>query len=55
MTKKQKKMLIRILTAAALMIALKFVPLSGIPLFLLWLIPYGIIGWDILKKPGRAS
>jgi len=50
MTKKQKKMLIRILTAAALMITLKFVPLSGIPLFLLWLIPYGIIGWDILKK-----
>ena len=54
MTKKQKKMLIRILTAAALMIALKFVPLSGIPLFLLWLIPYGIIGWDILKKAWKG-
>ena len=54
MTKKQKKMLIRILAAAVLMIALKFVPLSGIPLFLLWLIPYGIIGWDILKKAWKG-
>ena len=40
MTKKQKKMLIRILVAAALMIALRFVPLTGIPMFLLCLIPY---------------
>ena len=39
MTKKQKKMLIRILIAAALMLFLRFVPLplSGIPMFLLWL------------------
>ena len=54
MTKKQKKMLIRILTAAALMIALQFVPLTGIPLFLLWLVPYGIIGYDILKKAWKG-
>ncbi len=54
MTKKQKKMLIRILVAAALMIALRFVPLEGIPLFLLWLIPYGIIGYDILKKAWKG-
>ena len=54
MTKKQKKMLIRILVAAALMVALKFVPLSGIPMFLLWLIPYGIIGYDILKKAWKG-
>ena len=54
MTKKQKKMLIRILVAASLMIALRFVPLEGIPLFLLWLIPYGIIGYDILKKAFRS-
>ena len=54
MTKKQKKMLIRILVAAALMIALRFVPLEGIPLFLLWLVPYGIIGYDILKKAWKG-
>ena len=54
MTKKQKKMLIRILIAAALMIALRFVPLDGIPMFLLWLIPYGIIGYDILKKAWKG-
>ncbi|MCR5566631.1 MAG: cadmium-translocating P-type ATPase [Clostridiales bacterium] len=54
MTKKQKKMLIRILVAAALMIALRFVPLEGVPLFLLWLIPYGIIGYDILKKAWKG-
>ena len=54
MTKKQKKMLIRILVSAALAIALKFVPLSGIPLFLLWLVPYGIIGYDILRKAWKG-
>ena len=54
MTKKQKKMLIRILVSAALMIALRFVPLEGIPMFLLWLIPYGIIGYDILKKAWKG-
>ena len=54
MTKKQKKTLIRILVTAALMIALRFVPLEGIPLFLLWLIPYGIIGYDILKKAWKG-
>ncbi len=50
MTRKQKKTLVRILVAGALMVALRFVPLEGIPLFLLWLVPYGIIGYDILKK-----
>ena len=54
MTKKQKKMLIRILVAAAMMIALRFVPLEGIPMFLLWLVPYGIIGYDILKKAWKG-
>ena len=54
MTKKQKKMLIRILVSAALMIALRFVPLTGIPMFLLWLVPYGIIGFDILKKAWKG-
>ena len=58
MTKKQKKMLIRILIAAALMILLHFLPrfaeIGNIPLFLLWLIPYGIIGYDILKKAWKG-
>ena len=56
MTKKQKKMLVRILIAAVLMLILRFVPLpfSGIPLFLLWLIPYGIIGYDILRKAWKG-
>ena len=58
MTRKQKKMLIRILIAAALMIALHFLPrfvrIGSIPLFLLWLIPYGIIGYDILKKAWKG-
>ena len=53
MTKKQRKMLIRILAAAVLLGGLLLVPegtLDRIPLFLLYLIPYGIIGYDILKK-----
>ena len=56
MTKKQKKMLIRILVAAALMLILRFVPLplSGVSMFLLWLIPYFIIGYDILRKAWKG-
>ena len=54
MTRKQKKMLVRILVSAALAVGLKFVPLSGVPLFLLWLIPYGIIGYDILRKAWKG-
>lgn len=54
MTRKQKKALIRILVAAALMavlqIVLHFFPLTGLPLLLLYMIPYLIIGYDILRK-----
>lgn len=50
MTKKQKKTLIRIIISAALMTVLKFVPIEGIPLFLLYLIPFFVIGYDILLK-----
>jgi Cd2+/Zn2+-exporting ATPase len=57
-TKKQKKMLIRILSAAAMLIALHFVPgdgpLQGIPLFLMYLVPYLTVGYDILKKAGKG-
>ena len=51
-------MLIRIVIAAALMIILHFLPefvqIGNIPMFLLWLIPYGIIGYDILKKAWKG-
>ena len=50
MTKKQKKVLYRIIIAAVLMAALYFVPLQGYPRFALYLIPYFIIGYDILRK-----
>ncbi len=54
MTKKQKKMLIRILVSGFLMIALKYVPVDGMGKFLLYLIPYYIIGYDILIKAGKG-
>lgn len=50
MNKKQKKMLVRIIIAAALMIILHFVPVKGVIRFLLYLIPYFVIGHDILRK-----
>jgi Cd2+/Zn2+-exporting ATPase len=50
MNKKQKKMLLRIIIAAVLMLALGFVPVEGIPRFLLYLVPYLVIGYDILLK-----
>lgn len=50
MSKKQKKMLVRILISAALMIVLNFVPVQGYGRFILYLIPYLIIGYDILIK-----
>lgn len=52
MTRKQKKMLVRILITAALMILLAFIPTSGLLQFVLYMIPYFIIGYDILKKAG---
>ncbi|MBU3183754.1 heavy metal translocating P-type ATPase [Clostridium estertheticum] len=50
MNKKQKKMLVRIIVATVLMIALNFIPAKGATRFLLYLIPYIIIGYDILIK-----
>ena len=50
MNKKQKKMLWRIITAAVLMVALHFVPVTGLPRFALYMVPYLIVGYDILKK-----
>jgi len=53
MSKKQKKMLFRILTAAVLLIAVHFLPLTGLALALCYLVPYGIIGWDVLWRAVR--
>ena len=50
MSKKQRIMLIRILAAAALLVALNFVPVAGFLRFGLYLVPYLIIGYDILLK-----
>ncbi len=50
MTKKQKKNLIRIIISAALMILLHFLPVKGLLRFLLYLIPYLTVGYDILIK-----
>lgn len=50
MTKKQKKNLIRILIATALTIGLHFLPVTGILQFVLYMIVYVIIGYDILIK-----
>ncbi len=50
MTKKQKYVLYRIILAAVLMVALYFVPVEGYLRFALYLIPYIIIGYDILRK-----
>ena len=57
MTNKQKKMLARIFAAAVLLIVLHFVPARGLVKFGLYLVPYLIIGYDILKKAwkGRVS
>lgn len=54
MNKKQKKMLIRILIASAMLIGLEFIPVDGILQLLLYLITYLIIGYDILKKAGKG-
>ncbi len=54
MTKKQKKNLIRIIITAVLMVALHFIPIDGWIRFTAYLVPYLIIGYDILKKAGKG-
>lgn len=54
LSKKQKKVLIRIIVAAVLMVALKLLPLEGYVEFILFMIPYLIIGYDILKKAWKG-
>lgn len=54
MSKKQKKMLIRIITAVFFVIILNFVPVTGVLRLVSYLAVYLIIGYDILKKAGRG-
>ncbi len=54
MNKKQKKMLIRIIIAAVMVIVLNIISLPEIPRFLLYLVAYLVIGYDILRKAGRG-
>ena len=54
MTKKQKVMLTRILITAAMLIALRFIPLTGIPQLIAYLMVYLVISYDILRKAARG-
>lgn len=54
MTKKQKKMLCRILASGVLMVGLLFVPAEGWLRFVLWMVPYLLIGYDILWDAVRG-
>ena len=54
MNKKQKKMLIRIIITAVMVIVLNFISITGFWQFMLYLAAYLIIGYDILKKAGKG-
>ena len=54
MNRKQKKMLARILISAALLIALNFAPVTGWARFACYMVPYLVIGYDILIKAGKG-
>ena len=47
-------MLVRILVSAAMLIALNFVPVTGVLRFVLYLVPYLVIGYDILIKAAQG-
>lgn len=53
MTKKQKRSLARILIAAVLLVAAWLLPLEGIWKLLVFLVPYAVVGWDVLWKSLR--
>ncbi len=54
MNRKQKKNLIRIIVASAMMIGFLFIPVSGIWRLMLFLVPYLIVGYDILIKAAKG-
>ena len=53
MSKKQKRMLRRILVSAVLFVICVLLPVSGWPRLLVFLAPYGVIGWDVLWRAVR--
>ena len=54
MNKKQKKMLIRIIITAAMLVGLNFIPVTGILQLALYFVAYLVIGYDILRKAGKG-
>ena len=54
MTKKQKKMLLRILITAVMLAVLHVLPIMGVPQLIAYLAAYLVIGYDILRKAGRG-
>lgn len=54
MNKKQKKMLARILISAAMVLCLQFIKVEGFVKLALYLLAYGIVGYDILRKAWRG-
>lgn len=54
MTKKQKKMLLRILVTAVMLAVLHLLPITGVPQLIAYLAAYLVIGYDILRKAGRG-
>ena len=54
MTKKQKKMLVRILITAVMLIVLNFIPITGVWQLLAYVAAYLVIGYDILRKAGKG-
>ena len=53
MTKKQKKMLVRIFISAVLFLAVVLMPLDGVERIAAFIVPYLVIGWDVLRKARR--
>jgi len=54
MNKKQKKMLIRIIITAAMLVSLNLIPVAGLLQLVLYLITYLVIGYDILRKAAKG-
>lgn len=54
MNKKQKKMLARIIVAFVLLVALQFVPVEGALRFCCYMVPYLVVGYDILLKAAKG-
>lgn len=53
MTRKQKKMLVRILASAALLAVCLFLPFKGVARLLAFLVPYAVCGWDVVRSAAR--